>query len=146
MVLTLYLGSFMVVCLMGRFNVNTDYRVEMMGKLLGLREFIRTAEKERLQALVDEEPAYFFHILPYAQVFGITDKWVNLFKDIQVQQPDWYVSRHAYTTGLLLNSLTTQMTQASANAISTASAQSFTSTASGGFAGGGGGGGGGGGW
>lgn len=146
MVVTLYLGSFIVVCLMGRFNVNTDYRVEMMGKLLGLREFIRTAEKERLRALVDDEPEYFFHILPYAQVFGITDKWVGLFKDIRVEQPSWYVSSHAYTTGILLNSLTTQMTQASANAISAVNAQSLTTSSSGGFAGGGGGGGGGGGW
>ena len=79
-------------------------------------------------------------------VFGITDKWVDLFKDIRVEQPSWYVSSHAYTTGILLNSLTTQMTQASANAISAVNAQSLTTSSTGGFAGGGGGGGGGGGW
>ena len=79
-------------------------------------------------------------------MFGITDKWVGLFKDIRVEQPSWYVSSHAYTTGILLNSLTTQMTQASANAISAVNAQSLTTSSTGGFAGGGGGGGGGGGW
>ncbi len=145
----LYAGSFVAAEMMGRFCVNTDYRVKMMGKLLGLREFIQTAEKDRLCQLMDDDPKYFFSILPYAQVFGISDKWVNLFDGIEVQQPEWYVSTHRLATGALLHNLTTQISEASSNVMATVNAQASSSSTghiSGGFAGGGGGGGGGGGW
>ena len=68
----------------------TDYSVEMMGKILGFKEFIRTAELDRLQLLVEETPQYFYHILPYAWVFGLSDKWAKNFEGIAVPQPQWY--------------------------------------------------------
>lgn len=68
----------------------TDYKIEMSGKLLGLRNFIETAELDRLQMLVDENPEYFYHVLPYAYVFGLTDKWIKQFETIALEPPLWY--------------------------------------------------------
>lgn len=82
----------LVMLLMGRYNADTPYRTEMMGQLLGLREFIKKAEQPRLKMLVDEDPSYFYGILPFAMVFGLSDKWAKLFKDIEMQQPTWFAS------------------------------------------------------
>ena len=68
----------------------SDKAAENMGKILGLREFIKTAEVDRIEALVEEDPEYFFSVLPYAYVMGLTNKWIKKFENINVEMPDWY--------------------------------------------------------
>ena len=66
----------------------------MIGRILGFREFIKTAELDKLKELVEEDPEYFYHISPYAYVFGLSDKWIKNFEDIPVVTPTWYHSRY----------------------------------------------------
>lgn len=68
---------------------------EIFGKVLGFREFIRTAEYDRLKMLSDEDPEYYFNIMPYACVFGMATKWADKFSDFRIPPPAWYHS----TTG-----------------------------------------------
>lgn len=68
----------------------TKNSVQLMGKILGLREFIEKAELEKLNMLVEENPSYFYNILPYAYVMGLTDKWAKKFENIPIVQPGWY--------------------------------------------------------
>lgn len=42
--------------------------------------FLETAEKEKLEQLVFEDPKYFYNILPYAYVLGVSDKWIKSLK------------------------------------------------------------------
>ena len=63
---------------------------ELYGRVLGFREFIKTAEYDRLKMLSDENPEYFFNIMPYACVFGMSTKWADKFADFQIPQPSWY--------------------------------------------------------
>ena len=144
-----------VVCFLlgesiGRFNVDTDYRVQMIGRLLGFKEFIKTAEKSRLETLQNDDPEYFYKILPYAMVFGLSSKWAKLFKDIEVKQPDWYhtvtpLYGYDFTSHMVDN-----LFSSSKSAINVVSHDSSSSGGGfgggGGFSGGGGGGGGGGSW
>ncbi|MBR3619642.1 MAG: DUF2207 domain-containing protein [Bacteroidaceae bacterium] len=144
-----------VVCFLlgeaiGRFNVDTDYRVQMAGRLLGFKEFIKTAEKSRLEALQQDDPEYFYKILPYAMVFGLGTKWAKLFKDIEVKQPEWYKTITPLDGYQLTSHMTSSLYSSTSNAIQTVSHDSSSSGGGfgggGGFSGGGGGGGGGGSW
>lgn len=155
-IFALFIGSFIATELSGRFQVDTPYRAQMMGRLLGFREFIETAEKPQLEHLQTNDPQYFYRVLPYAMVFGLSDKWANLFRDIELRQPDWYES--SSPTPLMGYALASNITHSFAstanNAITTISHSSdsgggggFSSSGGGGgFSGGGGGGGGGGSW
>lgn len=69
----------------------TKQSAETLGKVLGLRQFIESAELDRINQLVEQDPAYFFNVLPYAYVMGLTDKWAKNFEKITIVQPDWYV-------------------------------------------------------
>ena len=151
LVISLFAICFLLGELIGRFNIDTDYRVEMIGRLLGFKEFIKTAEKNRLESLQQEDPTYFYKVLPYAMVFGLSKKWGKLFKDIKVEQPDWYIT----ASPILAHNLTTHMASSlyssTNHAISIVSHDSSSSGgggghSGGGFSGGGGGGGGGGSW
>ncbi|MBQ6964960.1 MAG: DUF2207 domain-containing protein [Bacteroidaceae bacterium] len=153
MIIALFASCFLLCELAGFFNVNSKYRAQMMGRLLGFKEFIKTAEQSRLEALQADDPQYFYKVLPYAMVFGLTKKWTKLFEKIDVQQPEWYESAsplvgHALTAHMTSSLLSS--TNSTISAISTVSHNSSSSggysSGGGGFSGGGGGGGGGGSW
>ena len=143
-VLALFIVCFILNELAGRFNVDTDYRVQMMGRLLGFKEFIKTAEKPRLEQLQTDDPQYFYKVLPYAMVFKLSNQWENLFKDIKVDKPQWYDSATPLMGYSLTHNMVHNFSSTASNAITTISHSS--SGSSGGFSGGGGGGGGGGSW
>ena len=130
-----YIGIFVCAFYMPK---RTKYGLEMYAKAEGFRQFLDSVEKERIEKMVEENPNFFYDVLPYTYVFGISDKWIKKFEDINLQAPDWYsgstASFNAVTFGSFMHST---MTSASS---------SMSSSSGGGSAGGGSGGGGGGSW
>lgn len=142
--------------MLNRCLIDTDYRVKTMGELLGLRDFIKTAELPRLKMLVDENPSYFYDVLPYAMVFGLSDKWAKQFESITIGTPDWYTPSYSdryVSPWLMATAISTNVANSITSAVRSASIDPTSSSSSGGysgggrsFSGGGGGGGGGGSW
>ena len=62
----------------------------LYNKILGFKDFLLKVEKEKLELLVEENPNYFYDILPYAYVLGISDKWCKKFEGIDMKAPSWY--------------------------------------------------------
>lgn len=146
-------AGWIVALLSGRFMRDTDYRKEKMSLLLGFREFIKKAEMPMLKAQIDENPSYFYDILPYAMVFGLTKKWKEQFVNIDMPAPGWYECAENspnISSLMVADRLSHQVTSAIHKAIEISSHDpGHTSTGSGGgghFVGGGGGGGGVGSW
>lgn len=81
-----FIGSYLIF----KINVRSDEGIIIQGQLLGLREFIDKAEKDRIEMLVKEVPQIFFKILPYAYVLGVSETWIEKFEDIAIDMPDWY--------------------------------------------------------
>lgn len=124
---------------------------EILGKLKGLKKFIEVTEKHRLQKLANENPEYFYDVLPFAYIFGISDVWIKKFESIMEFSPDWCTGQSFSVN--TFNSLTKSINQISEPSISNggiskSSSGGFSSGGSGGggFSGGGCGGGGGGSW
>lgn len=139
----------LMVCLTcGRLVQPTDYNVEITGKLLGLKEFIKTAEMPRLRMLMDENPSYYYNILPYAMVFGLSDHWAKQFKSLEVAAPNWYQGNVSMFDVYYFNAMMRHSISQPINHSAQLAAAKSTASLSGGggFSGGGGGGGGGGSW
>ncbi|MGB4984727.1 MAG: DUF2207 domain-containing protein [Erysipelotrichaceae bacterium] len=73
-----------------------------LGEILGLKQFIEYAEKDRLEALVKDNPYYFFDILPYAYAFQMVDVWNEHFKDLETIAPDWYEGQNTFINNYIL--------------------------------------------
>ncbi|MCH5188289.1 MAG: DUF2207 domain-containing protein [Oscillospiraceae bacterium] len=71
-------------------NRRTDYATRLIGRCTGFRNFLKTAEKSRIEALIGENPAYFFDTLPFAVVLGVTDVWAKKFEGLIKEPPSWY--------------------------------------------------------
>ncbi len=160
-----FLSSFLggVAILVGIINIfilvgfaifmghRTKKGVEMKEKLLGLKLYLKTAEKDRLKFhnAPAKNPKRFEKLLPYAMVFGVEKEWAEQFKDIYRQPPDWYqgVDSQGFNSLILADSLGNFSKTANASILSSpSSASSGGSGFSGGGSGGGFGGGGGGSW
>ena len=141
----------MILCLV-YLPKRTKYGNEMLGKLKGFKNFLETVEKERLKALVMQNSNYFYDILPYTYVLGVSDKWIKKFESISLQAPSWYDSSNGFDVssfGTFMNS-TMVSAQSAMSSSPSSSSDGFSSdgggSSGGGSSGGGSGGGGGGSW
>ena len=78
--------------LINGIKVRSDYNRNIFGEIVGFKNFIESVELDRLNELVDENPAYFYDVLPYAYVFKLTDKWISKFNTISVPNHCSYTS------------------------------------------------------
>ncbi len=120
--------------------------------ILGLKEYLRVAEKDRLKFhnAPEKNPKHFEYLLPYAMVLGVEKEWAKQFADIyKNQQPTWYNDPGMAAFNALSLSEGLRGFGAKANSVlasSPSSASGGGSGFSGGGVGGGFGGGGGGSW
>ena len=122
----------------------TSYGNEILGKTIGFKNFLETTEKYKLEALVGQNPSYFYDVLPYTYVLDISDKWIKNFEVISMGAPYWY---EGYTNFNVDNFMSfTNDAIISAEAAMSSSPSSSSGSSGGGSSGGGSGGGGGSSW
>ena len=159
MVDTIYLTTYIVgivsiflMCITLEFMPRrTKNGIEVLGKIKGFKNFLNIAEKEKLEELVLQDPSYFYNILPYTYVLGISDKWIKKFETIAISPPDWYDDgTNTFNYSSFGSFMATTMN--SATSVMSSSPPSSSGSSGGGFSSGGGssgggsGGGGGGSW
>ena len=126
-------------------------------RIMGFKDYLEKVEKEKLELLVEENPNYFYDILPYAYVLGISNKWSKKFESITLSPPSWYVGNmYDVNSGMFnVNTFNNSLTKTLASTATTMSSRPYQSSGTsggggfhggGGFSGGGGGGGGGSSW
>ncbi len=147
------LCALLITLMAPAFRKRTEQGNAWFGRILGLKNFIATVEAEKLKMMVEEDPAYFYNILPYAYVLGISDKWAKRFESITIEPPSWYYgggwetfSTIYFTSALMGTMARTQAIMATRPSSSGGSNFGGGGFSGGGFSGGGFGGGGGGTW
>lgn len=81
--------GFAIVILSTLIVSRTPAYTEKLNDIVGFREFILTAEKEKLEMMLEHNPELYYHILPYAIVLGVSDLWADKFKNISIAPPSW---------------------------------------------------------
>lgn len=91
-VLTLWahLASAFIMIASAKVLSRTQTSVERLGKIIGLKNYIQFAEKDKLEMLVKETPTLFYDVLPYAYVLNVTDEYCKMFEKIKIVLPSWY--------------------------------------------------------
>lgn len=128
------------------------YGRKVLEQVLGLREFIQTAEMDELKKMIETDPEYYYHILAFAIVLGLEHKWARKFDSLTVEPPSWYVGSYSVWNAMVVSSMLSRcnssLTSAMVSVPSSSPGSRFggSSFGGGGFSGGGFGGGGGGAW
>jgi uncharacterized membrane protein YgcG len=115
--------------------------------LQGFRRFLSMTEKDRYEFFnnIKNPSQTFMEYLPYAIAFRVEKKWAGQFKDITIEQPDWYTGNQPGSLALAssLNSFSKAITS---SVTPPKRSGSGSGSSGGGSSGGGSGGGGGGSW
>ena len=143
------LGGLLMIMFSARMPHRTAQGSGVLRRTLGFKRFIDESEKERAQFA--EKAHLFTEYLPYAVVFGATDKWARAFAGLDGELPDtsrWYVGHtpgyfHAGSFGRAMDNFSTTT---AGTLTSTPASTGSSGFSGGGSSGGGGGGGGGGSW
>ena len=144
--LPLVLGSLVLLVGAKRMPRRTSKGTGTLRRVQGFRRFIDESEKER--ARFAERQNLFSEYLPYAIVFGATERWARAFADIDGRLPEttWYTGPNYFTVHSFSDSMSGFSTTTSGTISSTPSGSGGSGFSGGGSSGGGGGGGGGGSW
>jgi len=138
-------GGLAMAALAPRMPARTAKGTAMLRRVRGFRRVIATAETHMSRWA--EEQHVFTRFLPYAIVFGLTDKWAKAFEGL-AGEPDtsgWYVGSRPFTYAALADSMD-GFTVTTGGTLASTPSSSGSSGFGGGSSGGGGGGGGGGSW
>lgn len=132
---------------------------DLINEIMGLRLYMDTAEKSRLEMLYppEETPELFERLLPYALALDVAKTWADKFADMlgtTQYKPTWYVgpSSDIFMSRSSIDRFSSNLESQVASGVITPSSSSGSSPGSSsgsggsGFSGGGGGGGGGRGW
>ncbi|MEO5646590.1 MAG: DUF2207 domain-containing protein [Candidatus Paceibacterota bacterium] len=139
-----------IICAVTKYRsaARTVKGVEIKEYILGLKEYLQIAEKDRINFhnAPDKKPELFEALLPYAMVLGVEKAWAKEFEGIYTTPPNWYVdpTMNGFNTGLLVGSFSNFNSVATSSFVAPSS--SGSGSGGGGFSGGGSGGGGGGSW
>lgn len=119
----------------------------MKEQLLGLKDYLQIAEKNRIEFhnAPEKTPELFEKLLPSAMLLGVTAIWAKEFEGLAMNPPEWYSDASgAHFSALNFSSSLNSFSSTVSSTL--ASAPSGSGSGGGGFSGGGGGGGGGGSW
>ena len=132
-----------MICYAEMMKPNANGRL-IKGQLLGLKRFIKVAEKKRLEMMVEQNPQYFYKILPYAYLLGVSKVWIKQFENIAVPPPEWAVNNSFNINNF--NSFARGFNASVVPSVANGGISRSSSSGGGGFSGGGFGGGGGRSW
>ncbi len=104
------MGMAIVICsaLSPRVRALTEYGAGILARCEGFRQFLLTAEKSRLEMLLEENPNYYYDVLPYAQVLGVSSVWLQKADCIKADVPSWFSGEYGpynRITELMMNGL-----------------------------------------
>ncbi|MDQ3978456.1 MAG: DUF2207 domain-containing protein [Actinomycetota bacterium] len=141
-------GALGLLGLAGRLPRRTAKGWAALRRVSGFRRFIEESEMER--ARFAERAHLFTEYLPYAVVFGATEKWARAFAgledEIAQSTTSWYVSSHAFSMNDFGESMDSFAVTTAGTIVATAASSGSSGFGGGGSSGGGFGGGGGGSW
>lgn len=131
----------------------TEMGVAAYEHILGLKDYLSVAEKDRLEFhnAPEKNPEIFEKLLPFAMVLGVEEKWAKQFEGIYNGRPAWYndPTNNNFSSIVFvhsLNSFSTASNSSLAAMPNSGAGGGVSGFGGGGFSGGGFGGGGGGSW
>ncbi len=88
-VLVLSVGAAVAGSAAGGMLCRTEEYTEKLGQVVGFKNFILYTEKDKIKFMLQENPNFYYHVLPYAQVLGVTNEWTDKFAGLAASAPPY---------------------------------------------------------
>lgn len=109
--LLIYMISILLLVIVSLFlyhlSERTRFGNDMLGKIAGFRSTLYYMSVTTLKEKQEENPKYFYQMIPYAYVFGFFDKWIMNGYQVISELPIWYQDDSFYSLKTFRQSLQT---------------------------------------
>lgn len=85
-----------MIILTNSIKKRTLYDNEILGKIKSFKKFLQTIDKKQLEEILKQDPNYFYYILPYTNVLGISKQLIKKIENINMQEPTWYNTKEDF--------------------------------------------------
>ena len=62
---------------------------QLYGRMLGFKKFITLAKLPEMERILQDNPDYYFDVLPYCMIMGLSKKLDKQMQNLRVAVPDW---------------------------------------------------------
>lgn len=80
-----------IACISNTMSNRTVYGNLMLNKIKAYKNYLLSCDKDLIEKELKNNKNCLYDILPYSMVLGISDKWIDKFRDIKIDRPSWYV-------------------------------------------------------
>ena len=56
---------------------------------MGFKNYLENITKDEIKAKLKDNPNFFYDMLPYTIVLGISNVWIKKFENIKMTKPEW---------------------------------------------------------
>lgn len=84
-------SAFMMYAVPKILDLRTSEQLKIYGRIRGFKRFLLLAEVRQLEELVEDDPEYFYKILSYCYILGISEKLKPKFDRIIMDGSGWYL-------------------------------------------------------
>ena len=92
---------FLAILMCRNLQIYSKDGVKKLGQVLGFKQFLEVAEKDRIVMLAEQNPQLYYDVLPYAFVLGVSDKWIEKLEVIK--QEGTMIDENVLTNIIIFN-------------------------------------------
>ncbi len=70
----------------------SNFAKKRLNMIYGFKDFLEKAKVDEIKSVYYDNPSYYYDMLPYVIIFGLTDIWSEHAKSLTMDKPDWYTS------------------------------------------------------
>lgn len=92
-----------VICLLlvtfiySKLPLRTKFGNKKMGEIEGFRISLASMNQAKLKELMEDNPNYYYDMIPYVIVFNLMDSWTSLGKTVITEAPTWHITKEKFT-------------------------------------------------
>lgn len=79
-----------IACIESTLSNRTSYGARMLNKIVSYKGYLTSISDKEIDKEIKNNNMCLYEVLPYTLVLGISDKWVDKFRDKEISKPDWY--------------------------------------------------------
>lgn len=84
--------SLLIACIASTLSDRTRYGNKMLNKINAYKTYLLSCKNAVIEKELRLNKNSIYEVLPYTLVLGIADRWIDKYREKELDKPDWYIS------------------------------------------------------
>ena len=84
--------ALLIACIASTLSDRTRYGNKMLNKINAYKTYLLTCKNAVIEKELRENKNSIYEVLPYTLVLGVADRWIDKYREKELEKPEWYIS------------------------------------------------------